>query len=54
MQRMAINKGNPAELDFTPTIQLRKKVQANQRHVNERVMKQYGKQRNVRIFEIGD
>ena len=54
MQRMAINEGNPAELDFIPTIQLRKKVQANQRHVNERAMKQHGKQRNVRVFEIGD
>ena len=51
---MAINEGNPAELDFTPTTQLRKKVQANQRHANERAMKQHGKQRNVRVFEIGD
>ena len=51
---MAINEGNPAELDFIPTTQLRKKVQANQRHVNERAMKQYGKQRNVRVFEIGN
>ena len=54
MQRMAINKGNPAELDFTPTTQLRKKVQANQRHTNKRTIKQHGKQRNVRVFEIGN
>ena len=29
-------------------------MQANQRHTNERTIKQYGKQRNIRIFEIGD
>ena len=54
LQRMAINAGNPAELDFTPTTSLRKNVQVRQRHANERARRQYGKQRHVVVFEIGD
>lgn len=54
LQRMAINAGNPAELDFTPTTSLRKDVQVRQRHANERARRQYGKQRHVFVLGIGD
>ena len=44
----------PRELDCTPTTALRQQVQINQKHANERSQRQYGKQRQVRTFDLGE
>ena len=44
----------PQELYSTPTTALRQQVQINQKHANERTQRQYGKQRQVRTFELFD
>ena len=42
------------ELDNAPTTALRQQVQINQKQANERSQRQYGKQRQVTTFELGN
>ena len=44
----------PRCCDSTPTTALRQQVQINEKHANERTQRQYGKQRQVRTFELFD
>ena len=41
-------------LPLSPTLPIRQQVQINQKHANERSKRQYGKQRHIITFEIGD
>ena len=43
----------PQELDSQPTTTLRQQVRINQQHANERSKRQYGKQRQTTIYELG-
>ena len=42
------------ELDSTPTTALRQQIQVNQKHANERSQRQWGKQRQVVTFSLGE
>lgn len=42
------------ESDNNPSPALRDRVRVNQRHANERAKRQYGKQRQIITFEVGD
>lgn len=54
LDRLRIEHSDPQELDSTPTTALRQQVRINQSHANERSKRQYGKQRQVTTFELGD
>ena len=44
----------PEEVDSDPITQLRQKVRINQQYTNKRSQRQYGKQRQITTYEIGD
>ena len=45
---------DPQESNSDPISTLRNQVQVNQKHANERSKRQYGKQRQITTFEVGD
>ena len=45
---------NPVELEDTPTTSVRREVIINQQRANERAKRNYGKQRAVRVYALGD
>ena len=42
------------ELDSVPTTILRQQIKENQKHANRRSIRQYGKQRSVQVFRVGE
>lgn len=49
-----LNRLRIEEVDSNPTTQLRQQVRINQEHANKRSQRQYGKQRQITTYEIGD
>ena len=44
----------PQEVDSDPITQLREQVRINQQHANKRSQRQYGKQRQITTYQVGD
>ena len=49
-----LNRLRIEEVDSDPTTKLRQQVRINQEHANKRSQRQYGKQRTITTYEIGD
>ena len=49
-----LNRLRIEEVDSNPTTKLRQQVRINQEHANKRSQRQYGKQRQITTYEVGD